>query len=394
MLEAALMAGICSAGADVVSLGVVPTAGVAYLTRCLGATAGVMVSASHNPYEDNGIKFFSAAGDKLPDEIEAEIEAQYLAPAAGRQPVVGAAVGSIQPCLTSAPQQYIDFLKSTFHQQLPGRWRIGLDCAHGAASAIAPALFKQLGAEVHVWHATPDGMNINRDCGSLHPEFLQRQVIDRRLDVGFAFDGDADRLIAIDHTGRILDGDYVLAICAQALQSQAAMATGVIVSTVMANLGLTRTLQRLGLTLHTTQVGDRYVLQGMRQQGALLGGEQSGHIIFLQHQPTGDGLLTALQLLSAMVQQQVPLAELAQILQKFPQVLLNVRIRERCNPLEVMPVQRAVEQATQALGQEGRILVRLSGTEPVARVMVEGPDETVITALAQGIAQAIAHELG
>lgn len=391
MLEAALTAGLCSAGANICHVGVLPTAGVAYLTRTLGAVAGVMISASHNPYADNGIKFFAADGMKLDDALEDAMAARLHATEAPRP--TGAAVGTPVPCV--APEQrYLAFLKATCSQQTPIALRLGLDCANGAASTIAPALFAQLGAHVRVWHATPDGLNINQQCGALHPEILRQHVLEEGLDLGFAFDGDADRVMAVDHTGNILDGDHILAICAQALQGHTSTTGQVVVSTVMANLGLERTLQNLGMRLHKTQVGDKYVMQAMRQHGAMLGGEQSGHVIFLQHHTTGDGLLTAIQLLNAMLARQASLAELAQVMQKFPQVLINVQLARRANPLQLPRVQEAVQYATDALGKNGRVLVRLSGTECVARVMVEGPDQPLITPLAQRIAQAISQELG
>ena len=391
MLEAALIAGLCSAGADVLTAGVLPTPGVAYLTRTLGAQAGVMLSASHNPYMDNGIKIFSEAGTKLDDRLEDEIEARMRRPSSDTRPT-GEAIGTSVLC--EAPvQRYIDFLKSTFRPSMATTLRVGLDCANGAASTVAPALFAQLGAEVHVWHASPDGININDQCGSLHPEFLQHKVCEAGLDVGFAFDGDADRLIAIAHTGQILDGDYILAICARAMLDDGLLSPRVVVSTVMANLGLERTLQEYNITLHKAQVGDKYVMQAMHQYDAALGGEQSGHIIFLQHHTTGDGLLTAVQLLNAMTAQQAPLAALASILHKFPQVLVNVRLGERRDPLCLPQVQQAIQVAEDTLGLDGRVVVRLSGTEPVARVMVEGPERAMIEPLAQRIAHVITSEL-
>ena len=391
MLEAALTAGLCSAGAHVLSVGVMPTAGVAYLTRALGAMAGVMISASHNPYMDNGIKFFSADGMKLDDSLEDAIE-QHLYDAHTPRPT-GAAIGT--PILCEAPEQrYINFLKATIEPPASLSLRIGLDCANGAASVTAPILFRQLGAQVQVWHATPDGVNINRACGALHPEFLQHRVLEEGLDLGFAFDGDADRVIAVDHTGNILDGDYILAICARMLLDDRSTAGKVVVSTVMANLGLEQALQRMGITLYTTQVGDKYVMQAMRQYGAVLGGEQSGHIIFLRHHTTGDGLLTAIQLLKTILTQQTPLAALAQNMRKFPQVLVNVTLSRREDPLQFPQVQEAVQHAENVLGSHGRVLVRLSGTECIARVMVEGPEQALITPLAQQIARAVTRELG
>jgi phosphoglucosamine mutase len=392
MLEAALTAGICSAGADVLSVGVLPTAGVAYLVRHTGAIGGIVISASHNPYMDNGIKFFSATGTKLEDRLEEELEARIHNGDVGT-PLTGAALG--RPSLYGdGAQHYIDFLKKIFHYAAPVRLRIGLDCANGAASVVAPALFRQLGGEVYVWHAAPDGVNINEQCGAVYPEFLQQKVLEEKLDIGFAFDGDADRLIAIDHTGRVLDGDYLLAVCAQALLEEDQASRRIIVSTVMANLGLEQALRHMGFELYRTSVGDKYVVEGMRQTGARLGGEQSGHIVFLNYHTTGDGLLTAVQLLNVITTRQLSLATLAQILHKFPQVLLNIKIRERRDPLSLPQVRQVVEEAEHCLGHEGRVVVRLSGTESVARVMIEGPEQSLIESLAHRIGQAITRALG
>jgi len=392
MLEAALTAGMCAAGADVLAVGVLPTPGVAYLIRHTGAVGGAVISASHNPYMDNGIKFFSGTGIKLEDTLEEAIEAR-ISIADAAKPLTGAAIG--RPILYQGSiQQYINFLRQTWPYETPIHLRIGLDCAHGAASAVAPALFSQLGARVRVWHAAPNGRNINAQCGAVYPAFLQQKILEEKLDVGFAFDGDADRLIAIDHTGRVLDGDYVLAVCAQAFLGEAQPSQRIVVSTVMANLGLDQALRQMGLGLHRTPVGDKYVVEGMRQTGAVLGGEPSGHIVFLNHHTTGDGLLTAVQLLNAMAARQLPLATLAQVLHKLPQIVLNVKIRERRAPLGLVQVQQMVEEAESVLGSDGRVVVRLSGTEPVARVMVEGPEQGIIEPLAHRIGQAIANELG
>jgi phosphoglucosamine mutase len=391
MFEAALTAGICSAGADVLNVGVLPTAGVAYLVRHTGAIGGVVISASHNPYIDNGIKFFSATGTKLADRLEEELEARISHVDVGTPPT-GEAIG--RPSLyEDGAGHYIDFLKQIFHYEIPMRLHIGLDCANGAASTVAPALFRQLSGKVRVWHAAPDGVNINKQCGAVYPAFLQQKVLEEKLDIGFAFDGDADRLIAIDHTGRILDGDYLLAVCAQALLEEEPASQRIIVSTVMANLGLEQALRRIGFELYRTPVGDKYVVEGMQQTGARLGGEQSGHIVFLNHHTTGDGLLTAVQLLNVIAARQLPLATLAQTLHKFPQILLNIKIRERRDPLDLPQVRQMVAEAEHSIGHEGRIVVRLSGTESVARVMVEGPEENLIASLAHRIGQAIIHAL-
>ena len=392
MLEAALTAGICSAGADVLAVGVLPTPGVAYLIRHNGAVGGVMISASHNPYMDNGIKVFSETGAKLEDRLEEAIEAR-LGDMAAEEPLTGEAVG--RPSLYEGGiQQYVDFLRKTFYYEIPVKLRIGLDCANGAASVAAPALFGQLGATVRVWHAMPDGCNINKQCGAVYPEFLQQKVLEEKLDVGFAFDGDADRLIAIDHTGCILDGDHLLVVCAQALLEEVQPLQRVVVSTVMANFGLGQVLRQMGFELHRTPVGDKYVVEGMWQTGARLGGEPSGHIVFLNHHTTGDGLLTAVQLLNVIAARQLPLAALAQVLHKFPQIVLNVKIRERRDPLGIPQVQQTIADAERVLGNDGRVVVRLSGTESVARVMLEGPEQSLIESLAHRIGQAITSELG
>lgn len=393
MLEAALTAGLCSAGADVLQLGVMPSGGVAHLTRRLQAVAGVMVSASHNPYADNGIKFFSPSGAKIEADLEEKIEARLQsAPDALPRPT-GKAVGCSHP-YPSAVQHYADFLKSTFRATRPIRLRVGLDCANGAASHIAPALFEKLGARVWALHTAPNGVNINQQCGSLHPESLQQQVFEQKLDVGFAFDGDADRLTVVDHAGQVLDGDNILAICAEMLSEAGHLTPRAVVSTVMANRGLRQALQHLGCALHTVQVGDKHVVQGMRQTGAVVGGEPSGHVIFSEYLDTSDGLLTALQLLQAMQRRQAAMADLARSFHRYPQLLTSVKLSRRHDPLSFQSVRLAIDKAEQALGDTGRVLVRLSGTEPVARVLLEGPEAATLTPLANRIRQAIEAELG
>lgn len=391
MFEAALSAGFYAVGINVLSVGVMPTPGVAYVTRMRRALAGITISASHNPFNDNGIKIFNTAGVKLDDTLEDAIESRMQSIRAARRPT-GRRIGVPLTC-GAAVQAYIDFLKGVFRPGRPMPLRVGLDCANGAAAGIAPALFEQLGMQVSVWHHTPDGVNINQRCGALHPEFLQQKVREGRLDLGFAFDGDADRLIAIDHTGDILDGDYILAIGARMLLEQGALHPRVVVATVMSNLGLVHALRNLDVTVYQTSVGDRQVMQGMQQHDAILGGEQSGHVIFRRHHTTGDGLLSAIQLLNAVAYFRAPLAELAQGLKKFPQVLRNVDLPQRDDPLAHPQVQQAVQRVRKALGGEGRVLLRLSGTEPVARVMVEGPEQELIERLAQQITRAIAGAL-
>ena len=392
MLEAALVAGLCSAGADVLQLGVIPSGGVAHLTRRLRATAGIMVSASHNAYADNGIKFFSPSGAKFEPHVEQAIEARLKqSPDTSPRPT-GHAVGRCRPC-PSAHRQYTEFLKSTFCAPRPLSLRVGIDCANGAASQVAPALLEELGARVWVLHASPDGVNINRQCGSLHPESLREHVLAKKLDVGFAFDGDADRLVVVDNTGQVLDGDNILAICAEML-AKGDQFRQTVVGTVMANWGLKQALQRLNCALHVVKVGDRQVVQGMRRTGAALGGEPSGHVIFSRYIETSDGLITALQLLRAMQQGPTPMADLARNFDRAPQVLVNVKLRERSDPLQIERVRGAIARAERELEDSGRVLVRLSGTEPVARVLLEGPEASALAVLSADICNAIEAELG
>jgi phosphoglucosamine mutase len=393
MLEAAISAGICSAGVDVVQVGVLPTPAIAYLARLWDTWGGVVLSASHNPFEDNGIKFFSADGFKLPDAQEDQIE-QMIRGGVQRPSPTGRDIGRIRMA-PDAAEQYLAFARNTLGEGLSlTGLRIVVDCANGAASAVALRLFEQLGARV-IAHATePDGVNINHGCGALFPEQAQALVRSAGADVGFCFDGDADRLIAIDETATIRDGDYTLGICSQEIVHRGGMPMPCVVGTVMSNYGLEELLQQMGVALIRTPVGDKYVLEEMRRSGAILGGEQSGHVVFLTHATTGDGIITALQLLRVMQTSGQPLSRLAAALTKYPQVLLNVRVRERLDPLELPEVQGALAQAQQRLEGTGRILVRLSGTEPLARVMVEGRDLQAIQAVAESVAHVIERTIG
>jgi phosphoglucosamine mutase len=393
MLEAALCAGVCAAGVDAMRVGVMPTPAIAYLTRTWGALGGVVLSASHNPFEDNGIKFFSNDGFKLPDTEEDRLEQMVRDGATGPTPT-GRLLGRIRTA-TDAVQQYNAFARSTLGPGISlAGLRIVLDCANGAAAAVAPALFEQLGAQV-IPHATdPDGTNINDQCGALFPAAAQELVRRAGADVGFCFDGDADRLMAIDETGTLRDGDYTLGICTDDFVQRGELHTRCIVGTVMSNYGLEEMLQRMGVTLLRAPVGDKYVLEEMRRSGTILGGEQSGHIVFLAHATTGDGLVTALQLLRIMRTRRQPLSRLSSVLTKYPQVLLNIRVRERIDPLVLPEVKQAHTQAEQMLDGTGRILVRLSGTEPLARVMVEGRDPLAIQAVAENLARVIERAIG
>lgn len=386
MLEASLIAGICSVGADVLKVGVLPTPGIAFLTRTLDVSAGVVISASHNPVKDNGIKFFSATGYKLPDAIEEEIENIVLSKEKPWEVPVGENVGRVLE-ITDADRRYIDFLKNAAGP-LDGL-KVVLDCANGAAFRVGPAVLTELGAEVIPIFNNPDGVNINAGCGSTHPEELQRAVKEHKADLGLANDGDADRLIAVDEKGDLVDGDFIMVACALDQKEQGKLAEEAIVVTVMSNLGLHLALRKAGIKIYETQVGDRYVMEELLRTGAKLGGEQSGHIIFLEHNTTGDGLLTALYLLRVLKRKGMPLSQLAAQMQRLPQVLLNTKVKDKERVMQDETVLRQVEEVRQTLGDQGRILVRPSGTEPLLRVMVEGPDEEELNKLAQSVIEVI-----
>ena len=386
MLEAALIAGICSVGADVLRVGVLPTPGIALLTRTLDVSAGVVISASHNPVEDNGIKFFDSTGYKLPDAIEDEIESIVLSEEKPWEVPVGGEIGRVIE-INDAGRRYMDFLKSTVGR-LDGL-KVVLDCANGAASYVGPVVLREVGVEVIPICNTPDGVNINASCGSTHPEQLQRAVLEHGADLGLAMDGDADRLIVVDEQGTILDGDFIMVICALAQKAKGTLAQNAVVVTVMSNLGLHLALKEAGMTIYETQVGDRYVMEELLRTGAKLGGEQSGHIIFLDHNTTGDGLLTALNLLAVMKERQVQLSQLASQMLRLPQVLLNAKVEHKERLMQDEKVLAKVKEAQAALGGRGRVLVRPSGTEPLIRVMVEGPDQQKLKELAQAVIDTI-----
>ncbi|MCG9967422.1 phosphoglucosamine mutase [Pelotomaculum terephthalicicum JT] len=372
MLEAALVAGICSAGVDVIKLGVMPTPAIAYLTRDLKAAGGVVISASHNPVEDNGIKFFSASGYKLPDETEAEIEALVEVGCANVPCPTGGDVGRSRQ-LDDAADRYVEFAKDAFSINLKGL-RIVVDCANGAAFQVAPRVFRELGAAVHPIFNKPDGININDGCGSTHPEVLMNAVVSTGADLGLAHDGDADRVLAVDAKGRLVDGDQMMVICARHLQEKGMLAENTVVVTVMSNLGLHLALRDSGIRVVETKVGDRYVLEELLRTGARFGGEQSGHIISLDHNTTGDGILTALHLLTVMTESGRPLDELASQMEQLPQLLENVQVEDKSLVMNSTVLAGTVNELEQELGGKGRILVRPSGTEPLVRVMAEGRD--------------------
>ncbi len=395
MLESAMQAGIVSAGADVMLVGPLPTPGIAFITWSMRADAGVVISASHNPYQDNGIKIFAADGFKLPDEVEAEIERRMEAIGAGNDSARAApdAIGKAVR-IDDAVGRYVQFLKQTFPKEhtLEGI-KVVVDCSNGAAYQVAPQVFQELGAEVIELNVWPDGRNINDGCGALHPEAMAEEVRLTGADLGVALDGDADRLILADEKGTIVDGDQVMAILGTRMLERRQLPEQTVVATVMSNLGLERALAAKGGKLLRTAVGDRYVVEAMRERGLSLGGEQSGHIIFLDHATTGDGMVAALRVLSVMVAEEKPLSELARAMTRFPQVLLNFAVATK-RPFEEMPaVQQVIAAVTRTLGAEGRVVVRYSGTESKARVMIEGTDEAGIRAQADEIASTLQREL-
>ena len=393
MLESAVAAGIASAGVDVLTAGVLPTPGVAFLTRDLKAGAGVMISASHNPFQDNGIKVFSAEGTKLSDEEEAALEEGILQ---GPSPHTGAPPlpGRILP-LADAPSRYGAFLQETFPKGLSLKGlRLVLDTANGATFETAPAVFQDLGAEVEVLHHRPDGKNINAACGSEDTRVLEARVRETAAGLGLAFDGDGDRLVAVDEAGRRLTGDQVLMILARDLKERGALAGDLLVTTVMSNLGLTEACARLGIRHHASRVGDRFVLEEMRRLGAVLGGEDSGHMILLDHHTTGDGILSGLQLLACLIRSGSPLSELAGVMTVFPQALVNVEVSRKPDLVSLPAVSRAIGDVESELGERGRVLVRYSGTQNVCRVMVEGPTPGETQQACERIALAVETEIG
>ena len=393
MLGAALSAGLCSVGADVIDLGVVPTPAVAYLVMKYKADAGVMISASHNPYPFNGIKIFGGEGFKLPDELEDQIE-RLIGQGRWRL-ATGDALGQITHCAT-AVRDYVEHLKSTIPTSLDGL-RIAVDCANGSASATAPALFAELGADAVIFSAAPDGVNINENCGSTHLKALQDYVrAHGEVQAGVAFDGDADRCLFVDANGSVVDGDFIMAVCGLDMLQRGKLRRATIVGTVLTNLGFAKFCEAHGIRFAATKVGDRYVLEEMELEGYTLGGEQSGHVIFRDFATTGDGQLTALQLLCLLKRCQKPLAELAAVMTRLPQVMENVQVSPE-GKLEFYnsdAIKAAIREKKDLLGDEGRVLVRVSGTEPLIRVMVEGQNEAQIRRIAADLALLIKEELG
>ncbi len=394
MLEMAIASGVCSMGVDVVFVGPLPTPAVAFLTRSMRADAGVMISASHNPYEDNGIKLFARDGFKLPDTEEEALEALMGEDAYHQPRPTCDAVGKAHR-LDDAVGRYIEFVKNGYpvDDDLSGL-KIVIDCAHGAAYKIAPTILRELGAEVVAIGVTPDGRNINAGCGALHPEFMAKVVRETGADVGLALDGDADRLIVVDEHGDVIDGDCLLAIAARDMLTQGTLTHKTVVATVMSNLGLDRAVESWGGKVVRTQVGDRYVVEKMRAEGFILGGESSGHVLYLDHATTGDGLLAGLRLLASLRRTQQPLSELRKIYQPMPHSLVNIPVKIKRPIHELKTLQDAIAIAEGQLGRHGRVMVRYSGTENKARVLVEGPDKADVDRMATSIADVWMREAG
>ncbi|WP_134704829.1 phosphoglucosamine mutase [Ammoniphilus sp. YIM 78166] len=391
MLEGALVAGLLSIGVEVMRLGVISTPGVAFLTRALGSDAGVMISASHNPVADNGIKFFGGDGFKLSDEMELEIEALLDAEKDELPRPVGAEIGAVMD-YREGGQKYISYLKTTVRNNFEGL-KVVIDCANGAVSSIAPQLFCDLEADTILIANNPDGLNINEGCGSTHPEKLQQAVLEHKADIGLSFDGDADRLIAVDEKGELVDGDHIMYILAEGLSKSLRLKHNTVVSTVMSNIGFYKAIEAAGLETKQTKVGDRYVMEEMLKGGYNLGGEQSGHIIMLDYNTTGDGMLTAIQLLDVMVTERKPLSELASRMRKYPQILINVRVEDKSKLAGNERIEQAIRDVEAKLGDSGRVLVRPSGTESLVRVMAEGPDEELLQQYVDSIVEVVKTEL-
>jgi phosphoglucosamine mutase len=393
MIENALVAGICSMGVDVLLVGPLPTPGIAFITSSMRADAGIVISASHNPFQDNGIKIFSGNGFKLPDVQENKIEELIFSNHIDSLRPTAAEVGKAFR-VDDAVGRYVVYLKNSFpkHLSLEGM-KVVLDCAHGAAYRVAPAVFEELGAKVITLGVEPNGENINCQCGSLHPGVVTEKVREHRADIGISLDGDADRAIFSDELGNVVDGDRIMAICADDLKKARRLKRNTLVATVMSNLGLDLAMKERGIKVMHTQVGDRYVVEEMARGGYNLGGEQSGHLIFLDYNTTGDGVLSALQVLAVMKREGKKLSELAAIMTPFPQVLLNVAVRQKKDPHRIPEIVALTQKIQENLGEQGRILVRASGTESLIRVMVEGEDEKEILAYAEEISECIRKKM-
>jgi len=392
MLENALVSGIVSVGADVLLVGPIPTPAIAHLTKSLNADAGIVLSASHNPAEDNGIKVFSEDGHKLPDNVEDEIEKYILSETVKTEHVKGGLIGKVHR-IDDAKGRYIEFAKASVNSMSLKGLRIVLDCANGAAYNTAPQILSELGAEVIVLNDKPDGLNINLDCGALHPEKMMEVVKEKKADIGIALDGDADRVIVCDEKGRSVDGDHIIAICAIDMKKNGALAKNIVVATIMANKGFDIAMERKRIKVVKTNVGDRYVVDEMRKKGYVLGGEQSGHIIFSNYTTTGDGIISALQLLKVIKERREKLSKLAECMKSLPQVLVNVEVKQK-KDISRLKVNKNIKSAELKLGKKGRVLVRYSGTQNLCRIMIEGENKREIQKMANDIAKAMKKEIG
>jgi len=394
MIGFSLVSGICSMGADVFLAGVLPTPGIAYMTSSMGANAGIVISASHNPYYDNGIKIFNQDGFKLSDEKEEAIEHIILNEKPSLMCKTVRDTGRVFK-IEDAGKSYINFLKSALPEgfSLKGM-KIVIDCANGATYQVAPELFRDFGADIESIYTEPDGKNINENCGSQHPGALIEIVLKKEADIGLAFDGDGDRLIAIDENGSVLTGDQILAVCANMMKLRSKLNNNLVISTIMSNMGLKVALKKMGIEYIMTNVGDRYVMEQMISSGSVLGGEDSGHTIFLNHHTTGDGILSALKLIESMKFESKPLSELKKVMRVFPQALINVTVKSKPEISSIPAVQAAIRSVEKDLGEKGRVLVRYSGTQPICRVMVEGPTEEKTQRYCEQVSDVIQKELG
>ncbi|MCK5237330.1 MAG: phosphoglucosamine mutase [Deltaproteobacteria bacterium] len=395
MLENAMVAGICSMGVDVMLVGPLPTPGIAFITSSMRADAGVVISASHNPYQDNGIKFFSRDGLKLPDSVELELEDFFYGDDndEAHRPTAND-IGKAYR-IDDAAGRYVVFAKNTFPKELSlSGLKVVVDCANGAAYKVAPEAFYELGAEVISVGVEPDGVNINKDCGALNPKLFAKEVIKHKADIGIALDGDGDRCILVNEKGEVCDGDHIMAICATHLKKEGRLNKDTLVSTIMSNTGLEVALKEADIKMVRTGVGDRYVTEEMLRGGFSLGGEQSGHIIFMEHTTTGDGLITALQVLAIMVKEEKKLSELASIMTRYPQVLTNVKVKEKKDLSSIKSVDDKLKSIQAELGDKGRAFLRYSGTEALARVTIEGENEIEINRMAKELAGIIEKEIG
>ncbi|MBS0150510.1 MAG: phosphoglucosamine mutase [Nitrospira sp.] len=394
MLESALTAGICSMGVDVLLVGPMPTPAIAFLTRSLRADAGVVISASHNPYQDNGIKFFSGDGFKLPDEVEARIEELIVSDEINHLRPTADLIGKAYR-IDDADGRYIEFAKRSLPKELDFQGiKLVVDCANGAGYKVAPTVLRELGATVEIIGNKPNGMNINKGCGAVHPEVLQETVRLQQADLGIALDGDADRAIFVCEQGTVIDGDHVMAALGLDLHHQGLLANRTLVGTVMSNFGLELSMAKAGIKLIRTPVGDRYLLERMLAEGYNFGGEQSGHFIFLDHNTTGDGLISALQVLSLMKRRKKPLSELARAMTAVPQILVNIRVNQKPVLESIPEIDQAIQENNRRLNGSGRVLIRYSGTEPLLRIMVEGEHASIVKEVADDLARVVQAHIG